>query len=55
MIVNGRDEWERISWEEATAIAHVFAANKGALHVSGVKSMTGGVKSAVYTFMSYLA
>jgi 3-oxoacyl-[acyl-carrier-protein] synthase II len=27
--------------EEAAAIAHVFAENKSALHVSGVKSMTG--------------
>lgn len=44
--------------EEATAIAHVFAANKGSLHVSGVKSMTGhllGGAGAMGAFAAVMA
>ncbi len=44
--------------EEATAIAHVFAENKSALHVSGVKSMTGhllGGAGAMGAFAATLA
>lgn len=44
--------------EEATAIAQVFAANKAALHVSGVKSMTGhllGAAGAMGAFAAVMA
>jgi 3-oxoacyl-[acyl-carrier-protein] synthase II len=44
--------------EEAAAIANVFAANKSALHVSGVKSMTGhllGGAGAMGVFAAVLA
>jgi 3-oxoacyl-[acyl-carrier-protein] synthase II len=44
--------------EEAAAIAHVFAENKSALHVSGVKSMTGhllGGAGAMGAFAATLA
>jgi 3-oxoacyl-[acyl-carrier-protein] synthase II len=44
--------------EEATAIAHVFAASKGSLHVSGVKSMTGhllGGAGAMGAFAAVMA
>ncbi len=44
--------------EEAAAIAHVFSENKNALHVSGVKSMTGhllGAAGALGAFAAVLA
>ena len=44
--------------EEATAIATVFGENKHALHVSGVKSMTGhllGAAGAMGVFSAVLA
>ncbi len=44
--------------EEAAAIAQVFAASKGALHVSGVKSMTGhllGAAGAMGAFAAVMA
>ena len=44
--------------EEATAIANVFADNKAAMNVSGVKSMTGhllGAAGAMGVFSAVLA